>query len=137
MNCPKCTGDLVPIETGELVEVDFCGACKGIFFDPGEAGIWLEMASDLPQLEASLGQARATDLSCPKCGEGFQELPHAGGSNLLLDRCQGCHGIWFDAAEIPKAEAIAAALSDPVSKVMRALKLLNAKGYRVMKVTAR
>ena len=134
LSCPKCTGALAPIETAERIEVDFCQGCRGIWFDAGETGVWLELASDLPDLDASLASARPTDLSCPRCAGRFVEVPFSEGAGVLLDRCEGCAGLWFDAGEVPKAEAIAVRLDSPRSKVMRAFAHLAAHGYQVIGV---
>jgi Zn-finger nucleic acid-binding protein len=36
-------------------------------------------------------------IECPKCGHGMDEISY--GSDLLIDRCTNCHGIWFDEGE--------------------------------------
>ena len=134
LNCPKCGDELHEMSTPELVEVDFCSGCKGIFFDAGEASLWFEMAEDLPDLDRSRSEARPTGLRCPRCGGALSELPYHADADVLLDRCDGCRGLWFDAGEVPKVEAIAAHLDHPQSKVMRAFAHLAAHGYQVIGV---
>ncbi len=133
---------MAPLETGELVTVDFCGGCKGIWFDAGETAAWMEMAADLPDLQGSLAAAKPAGMDCPKCGAAFEELPYdpadlGGGDRVLLDRCTGCASVWFDAGEVPKVERIAASIGNPTSKVMRAFLQLSAAGYEVMGVQTR
>lgn len=36
-------------------------------------------------------------MHCPKCGQELVEVEHQG---LLIDRCNGCNGVWFDAGEV-------------------------------------
>lgn len=36
-------------------------------------------------------------IECPKCGHGMDEISY--GSDLLIDRCTNCQGIWFDQGE--------------------------------------
>ena len=36
-------------------------------------------------------------IECPKCGHGMKEVSY--GSDLLIDRCSNCQGIWFDKGE--------------------------------------
>jgi len=122
------------MQTPELVEVDFCSGCRGIFFDAGEASVWFEMAEDLPDLARSQAEARPTGLRCPRCGGTLSEVPYHAETDVLLDRCEGCGGLWFDAGEVPKVEAIAARLDHPASKVMRAFSHLAAHGYQVIGV---
>jgi Zn-finger nucleic acid-binding protein len=35
-------------------------------------------------------------LQCPKCGHGMEEVTH---SEITIDRCTHCHGLWFDEDE--------------------------------------
>ena len=132
---------MVPMDTGELVTVDFCGGCKGIWMDAGETAAWVEMAADLPDLKGSLAAAKPAGMDCPKCGAPFEELPYnpsAAGTEadpkVMLDRCTGCASVWFDAGEVPRVERIAASLGNPTSKVMRAFLHLAEAGYEVIGV---
>lgn len=36
-------------------------------------------------------------IECPKCGQGMDEISY--GSDLLIDRCTNCRGMWFDNGE--------------------------------------
>ena len=36
-------------------------------------------------------------IKCPKCGHGMDEISYGG--DLLIDRCTGCQGMWFDHGE--------------------------------------
>ncbi len=36
MNCPKCDIELNEMDFSEGVTLDFCGSCKGLWFDAGE-----------------------------------------------------------------------------------------------------
>jgi len=42
MRCPKCGEHLQEVKRG-FVTLDYCGACKGIFFDKGELEMVLRM----------------------------------------------------------------------------------------------
>ena len=49
--------------------------------------------------EAAEGAARLKEMHwmcCPKCGDKLAEVAHEG---VLVDRCQQCRGVWFDASE--------------------------------------
>ena len=35
-------------------------------------------------------------MKCPKCGEDFKAVFYEG---VEVDRCSGCHGLWFDMLE--------------------------------------
>ena len=36
-------------------------------------------------------------MHCPKCGEPMEEIAHLG---IMVDRCKGCSGIFFDRGEL-------------------------------------
>ena len=41
--------------------------------------------------------AQSTGMACPKCDG---ELLEANFQDIMLDVCNGCHGVWFDAGEL-------------------------------------
>ena len=132
MKCPKCGDALHEIESSERVALDFCGGCKGLFFDAGEVAVYFELASDLPSLDRSKAEARPTQCACPKCGGKFEELRYAAPDPLVVDRCDGCGGIWLDKGEVPRLEALSAKLERPGSRMLRAMLEIRGKGYRPM-----
>jgi Zn-finger nucleic acid-binding protein len=132
MKCPKCNGEIGPIGTSEGVELDFCGGCFGMLFDQGEVAEYFELSKDIPDLTTDLKQARKTDFACPKCGGSWIEIPYTPGENLLIELCTGCGAIWLDKGEFPKLERIAAGLEDPRSKLLRAARLVERRGYQVI-----
>ena len=92
--------------------------------------MYFELASDLPDLDRSKAAARATDMSCPKCGGSFEELSYSAPDPLVVDRCAGCGGIWLDCGEVPRLEALSATLERPASRMLRAMREIRDKGYR-------
>ena len=58
-------------------------------------------------------------MRCPKCGGEFQAVKLG---DVEFDRCSGCRGLWFDAAEHealrsePGAEAVDAAAADATAR---------------------
>jgi Zn-finger nucleic acid-binding protein len=133
MNCPKCNGNLAPFGTSEGVELDFCDGCFGILFDQGEVAEYFELAKDIPDLTTDLKLARKTDITCPKCAHGaWLEIPYKPGGDLLIDLCPGCGAVWLDKGEFPKLEKLAAAMSDPKSKLLRAANAVEMKGYQII-----
>jgi len=132
MKCPKCSGAIAPIGTSEGVELDFCSGCFGMLFDQGEVAEYFELSKDIPDLTTDLKQAKRTDFVCPKCGGKWIEIPYAPGENLVIDLCTGCGAVWLDKGEFPKLEKIAAGMGDPQSKLLKAVKLVERKGYQVV-----
>jgi len=103
-----------------------------LFFDAGEVAVYFELASDLPSLDRSKAEARPTQRACPKCGGHFEELRYAAPDPLVVDRCDGCGGIWLDKGEVPRLEALSANLERPGSRMLRAMLEIRGKGYRPM-----
>ena len=92
----------------------------------------VEMPTDIPNVEEAQKGAKPTDLNCPRCSAKLDEMKFATGSDLLIDRCASCHGIWLDFAELGEAENIAARIGNPKSKIMLACKQLEKKGFQVI-----
>ena len=133
MICPACDS--------HLSEKKYCG-CP-LRFCTGCDGIWVEKA-----LFARLGNIISFDIQqpedrtielfkprhvkqpnrnasgkiCPACSTAMKEFNYAYDSNIILDRCLSCHGIWADAGEMievakflkmdPELHAIARSLTD-------------------------
>ena len=43
-----------------------------------------------------------TGLECPECGKPMRKLNYAYNSNVIVDKCSSCDGIWFEKGEIQK-----------------------------------
>lgn len=49
------------------------------------------------QAENEQQKMKAHWMKCPKCGSDLEEVNHA---DVMIDRCNECHGIWLDAGEL-------------------------------------
>ncbi len=123
MNCPKCEGKLEPMGTREGVHLDFCMSCKGVLFELGQ---------DIPDFDAMVKGARPTFIPCPRCGASWLEMPYAAAGYLLIDLCPGCGVVWLDKGEFPKMEALAGQVGSPKSKLIRAVKVVERRGFQVL-----
>ena len=132
MDCPKCEGQLQEIDNYQRVVVDFCGSCKGIWFDAGEVADFFDLTTDIPDLDNARATLRETDLSCPKCNKGLREFQFAKANDLVLDICSGCHGIWLDSGEVPQLEELSRTLVSPKSRILTSFLRLKEQGYEVM-----
>ena len=130
MQCPVCKG-LLRQEKYQYVEFDICMDCRGIWVS-GEQfrALAVQVATD-GQVESSAilsfkarkvlrpGEDNPVRI-CPKCTLAMREFNYAYDSNIFLDRCEQCKGIWLDPNEIidiakhiqynPEADAFARAL---------------------------
>lgn len=111
MKCPACRNPLEEIKMHEVF-VDICVKCKGIWFDSDEMKEVLEALSEgklvpLDKISApaakksSRPDAAAEGLrDCPRCAKKMHKFNYAYDSNVLLDRCADCNGIWADGGEV-------------------------------------
>jgi Zn-finger nucleic acid-binding protein len=135
MNCPKCgTDTLDPFGMIEGVNVDFCGGCKGIWFDEGELAFYTEMPADLPELGAVLARGKSTDHRCPHCsGTRLVEVPYVGTLRPLLDVCPTCRGVFVDRGELPEIERLSVRCRG-TEVIGTVAKQLEARGYQILGV---
>ena len=54
---------------------------------------------DNPYRLSDPGSATPRQLQCPKCNAPMARVVHGG---IEIDRCEGCHGIWFDMLEMDR-----------------------------------
>lgn len=133
MKCPKCSSALHEM-TIEGVDLDYCSGCKGLWLDKDELAFMVELATDIPEIEKVKQGAAKTRFPCPRCTSVLEEMRFTSADQLLLDRCPGCHGIWLDRAELPKAEKLASKMTSPKSKLMLVSRQLKEKGYSILGV---
>ena len=110
MQCPGCHG-VLRREKHRHVEFDVCPGCRGIWVS-GEQfhGLAVLVAAE-GQVESSIkltfkprkvlrphpdNPARV----CPHCTLPMREFNYAYNSNIFLDRCEKCKGLWLDPNEI-------------------------------------
>lgn len=110
MQCPVCISSLRR-ETHQYVEFDICGDCRGIWVS-GEQfhALAVNVATD-GQVESSAKLTFKPRKAlkphpdnpvrvCPQCTLTMREFNYAYDSNVFLDRCDTCKGIWLDPNEI-------------------------------------
>ncbi len=90
-------------------EMDRCSSCRGLWLDGGELAALLGTPADLPPGEAG----RPTNRGCPRCGVGLSERRYRRDSEVLVDACAKCGGVFLDAGELPRVEALSQGLDDP------------------------
>ena len=100
-SCPQCESILRPASFGE-VEIDVCGACKGMFFNYQELSVLSSQKGRLP-VEAAEFLSLIADVSsgkkrsCPQCDVMMSIKERYG---VEIDLCQRCGGIWLDGGEL-------------------------------------
>jgi len=109
--CPACHESLKPVLLDNIT-LDVCANCEGIWFDAGEINRYLEaMAnqSDVPDAPVRDSVNVVTPLQinepvrmCPHCECRMQSFNYSYDSNIILERCGDCGGIWMDGGEALK-----------------------------------
>ena len=116
MECPKDKSVLKSrIYEGE-VEVDACPSCHGMWLDNKE----LEQIQEIHEHDYSEELKRMSDLIgpayemarqqalpmlyCPKCNAEMSKHEYAYCSQVMIDVCPKCQGIWLDNGEIKRLE---------------------------------
>lgn len=87
----------------DQIEVDYCIACRGIWFDRGELELLGEKIGthiDPATILSREATTREAPRKCPKCGKRMlkNELPIK--RQVIIDRCPDGEGVWFDAQEL-------------------------------------
>jgi Zn-finger nucleic acid-binding protein len=111
MLCPRCKSHLAE-KVFRSCDVYCCMECDGIWVSKEtfcKLGNLLSM--DLPEEEYHKGklfkprdvkrtQEPALVRICPQCEVGMRQFNYAYDSNIFLDKCPQCGGIWADAGEM-------------------------------------
>ena len=104
MICPACKEPLIVVERSGI-EVDWCAACGGLWFDQGELALLAASAGRgftedfLADAPADLA-GDASPRRCPRCpkrmaAKRFPRLPE-----IRIDACPAGHGFWLDKGEL-------------------------------------
>ncbi len=111
MRCPVCQAALRAVRGGDL-EIDVCPRCGGSFFDRGElketlnrlltAGEVPEAPLERERRPVSVQRLQERSRCCPRCTTAMEKFNYCYDSNIILDRCSQCGGIWADRGEVLK-----------------------------------
>lgn len=93
--CPKCRQEMFRARHAGT-EVDLCSGCHGLWLDRSELAAITGQPVDLPEAQAPA----ATSLTCPRCAGPLVERAYGGRSDLLVECCSGCGGIYLDQGEM-------------------------------------
>ena len=108
--CPRCQEALAP-EVFGTVTIDVCAACGGHWYDAGELERILEMEpedrpKDPPGVSPAWVDSKHGVATCPRCRQALATERYAYSSDLVLDRCGTCNGIWVDAGELDRMDQL-------------------------------
>ncbi len=111
MNCPACCGELQKKYFGKI-EMAICAACGGSWLQKDRVTHVLRryMKHIAERNDRELKQrprlnpwhVETNPRACPGCARLMTKLNYAYSSNVIVDYCESCGGIWFDRGEIEK-----------------------------------
>jgi len=111
MKCPSCSNQLRQVRSESAI-LDICPKCKGIWFDSGEfigfvkhlANSELVHPCETKPFEhrevRALHSLKEKNRLCPRCAAVMKKFNYAADSNVFLDKCESCEGIWADGGEV-------------------------------------
>jgi len=116
MKCPNDQSLLVKKIYEGNVEIDECPKCKGMWLDKHE----LEKIQDTLENDYSdelrkipdyisraykMARSKNEDIrKCPKCDNPMSKKEYAKSSQIIIDICPTCRGVWLDKGELQKLE---------------------------------
>ena len=111
LTCPACEG-VMEIEDQRGIEIHRCGACDGLWLDPGELDDLVDAppaaAPDVAQIREEMrkvappvGEVRYR--MCPRCGDPMNRQNYGSHSGVVIDECRR-HGLYLDAHEFEAIE---------------------------------
>lgn len=102
MRCPACAEYLKFVEYHGLI-LDKCPQCGGMWFDKGELRPFIKILANKPKLTKprhhTTNKTQDSLRTCPRCDKLMDQFMYANDSNIMMDRCSVCKGIWTDAHE--------------------------------------
>ena len=83
----------------ERVELDFCPACRGIWFDSEELEALLRAGGMEAEALASTAPTETAEKvrRCPRCRKKMRKLDSSG---VIVDSCPAGDGLWLDGGEL-------------------------------------
>ncbi len=116
MKCPRDGSKLVPRYHETNIEIDLCRKCHGMWLDKGELEaiqetIEHDYSKDLNKISDDVGNAyemarqkHESPVLCPKCDEKMDPHEYGYCSQIIVDVCPSCEGVWLDQGELQALE---------------------------------
>ena len=115
MLCPRDRSQLQSQIYEADIQVDRCASCRGVWLDATEleriqSTLENEYAAELGGLSSvarayeMARQKPRADITCPKCGGAVSAREYGYCSQILVDTCADCGGVWLDSGELQALE---------------------------------
>ncbi len=117
MRCPECQAELSE-ERYEGMRIFACRSCGGEFVGAEELMRIIETREERfdPQLLEELADREPVygvpsdsvdrQVICPACENPMGVVNYAGDSEVLVDKCGACGGVWLDHEELEKVQIL-------------------------------
>jgi len=111
MHCPACDGILIIVDL-QGCDVGICPLCEGIWFNSADLKTVVDKMIaagevDSPEPSTFLQPRRIERPDkqegirmCPDCDLVMKKLNYATDSNVFIDKCGECGGVWIDIGEL-------------------------------------
>lgn len=149
MKCPVCFN---PLRSHRSLNTSLkvCPACRGIWFDRGALPVYVKALSQRESIKPTKTQLfeprqvnrqpeAAIGRTCPCCDVTMHVRNYAYDSNVFVDQCPTCEGVWTDHREVvriarhvkpdPRTAAVGQALAENVHDSQKLLDL-DPSGYQ-------
>lgn len=101
LECPKCYGKLRIYRSKENAKLCKCIKCSGVWLNKSELEAIVKNKEDLEKFnKVGLMYCEGSKLRCPKCKQTCMEVGRFPGTNIVIDKCMKCHGLYFDQGEL-------------------------------------
>lgn len=116
MNCPIDNCELENKKYKSVINAEVCPDCEGIFLDKGELeqieslhsedykSNLANLPDDIDEAYQMAKQESAPAIYCPKCGTEMERKEYGYSSQILIDQCPDCGGIWLNKNELQQIE---------------------------------
>lgn len=113
MKCPACSNSMMRIKVWAY-SIQTCHDCAGIWIEQDNFGDFvraLALSEDTPadvvqffkrRDVVSLHTIQEKEKVCPKCSKKLRKFNYSYDSNVILDKCPDCGGIWADNGEVER-----------------------------------
>lgn len=111
MNCPVCNVGLDARRIDKTMVAFICPKCDGAWLEKGTIKEYIEeIKKRVPAENNTLidnvmpsSELKEDIRLCPKCSKSMAKMNYLYDSNIFLDKCPACEGIWADSGELYKA----------------------------------
>ena len=116
MKCPIDQRELAPRNYESGIVIDGCPECHGVWLQQGELeriqeSVERDYSDELQAIRDTIATAYAmardrqdAERHCPNCDAVLHRREYGYASQILIDACAKCRGVWLDRGELQALE---------------------------------